>query len=181
MAKENWLPIKGYEGLYLVSDKGRVKTLHERFSYCRDNDNILSAQLCNNGYYMVALCKDGKVKRYSVHRLVATAFVPNPHPKKYKYVNHIDENKLNNNAENLEWCTMLQNINHSHGLEKMHAGSIRHNSKPVAIYKDGELVKTFSSATEAAKYIGDFQQNVSSCCYGKAKQVKGYQCKFINN
>lgn len=101
-----------YTGLYEVSNDGKVRSV-DRF---RDNNGTPVfihgreiSQFVTCLYKRVHLCKDGKEKTVSVHRLVAMAFVNNPNPDKYKEVNHIDENKLNNNADNLEWCTRSYN------------------------------------------------------------------------
>lgn len=173
---EIWKDIEGYEGLYQVSNWGRVRSLHRKHSYCKSRDNILSNNLSPN-YYHVALCKDGKVIRRQVHRLVAENFIPNPN--NYPQVNHIDENKTNNMVDNLEWVTARQNLIHSNVLKKMKQAAIKKQQKSVIMYDtNGAYLKEFESATIAAKHIGDYQQNVSACCYGKVNRVKGYVFKF---
>lgn len=103
MDKEIWKDIKGYEGLYQVSNLGRVKSL-ERKMRCRKCKKIIkTATITNKGYYRLSLCKNGKTKFYHIHRLVAQAFIPNPDNK--PTVDHIDRNKLNNNVSNLRWAT----------------------------------------------------------------------------
>lgn len=101
---EAWKDIKGYEGLYQISNIGRVKSLSRIDSRGnKRNEKILKISKNNSGYYFVGLCKNGKVKQYLIHRLVAEAFVRNPY--NYSEVNHKDEDKQNNIADNLEWCT----------------------------------------------------------------------------
>ena len=113
---EEWKAIKGYEGLYEVSNFGRIKslsrivTLEGRWGkYSRTKGERIMAQMLDGQkhYLMVSLCKNGTVKRYLVHRLVAQAFVENPY--NLPEVNHKDENKTNNHFENLEWCTHQYN------------------------------------------------------------------------
>lgn len=111
---EIFKPIKGYEGLYEVSNLGRVKSLpkfhHTRFSGYTEKEKILKCRTDSYGYQMVALCKDGEQKNYLVHRLVAYTFLENPY--KYDSINHKDENKLNNCVENLEFCNRYYNNNY---------------------------------------------------------------------
>ena len=101
---EIWRPIAGYEGLYEVSDQGRVRSLWFGKS------KILMPMKVGHGYHQVKLYKDSNSKNMYVHRLVAEAFIPNP--QALPQINHIDENKLNNAASNLEWCTASYNINY---------------------------------------------------------------------
>lgn len=118
--KEVWRPIKGYEGLYEVSNLGRVKSVQRTTTlkgyagkiYTRIHRERILSQLFDgrNCYLQVGLCKNGKSKRYLVHRLVAEAFIVNP--LSLPEVNHIDENKTNNFSTNLEWCTHKYNNNY---------------------------------------------------------------------
>ena len=94
--EEIWCPIKGYENIYEVSDKGRVKSL--KFG----KERILKLGITTDGYLMVKLLKNGEKKNLLVHRLVAQTFIPNP--DNLPEVNHKDENKENNSVQNLEWC-----------------------------------------------------------------------------
>jgi hypothetical protein len=102
-SNEMWLPIKSWEGLYEISNKGRVKSLRK---------NILLKEIEDNyGYLVIHLRNSPLSKIYKIHRLVAEAFIPNPFNK--RTVNHIDLNKKNNNINNLEWSTHLENNNHA--------------------------------------------------------------------
>lgn len=107
MENEIWKPIKGYEGKYFVSSLGRIKSLPNR---SRRTELILKPQ--NQTYSFIDLCKDGKVKKLTIHRIVAINFLDNPQNK--PDVNHIDGNKHNNKLSNLEWVTKSENIKHSY-------------------------------------------------------------------
>ena len=113
---EIWKDIKGYEGLYQVSNFGRIRSLTRQVEngkglYVRNGQEMKQAY-SSTGYKIVALCKDGKRKMFKVHRLVAIAFIDNPLNK--KEVNHIDGNIENNLMENLEWVTHRENIIHAY-------------------------------------------------------------------
>ena len=111
---------------------------------------------------------DNKIsKQYSVHRLVAMTFIDNPN--NYKIVNHIDENKLNNNVKNLEWCTLLQNTIHSCG-KKVSKINIKSN----------KIIKTYNCLNDAAKELNIKQAtNISLACKNKRKTAYGYKWKFV--
>ena len=116
---EIWKDIEGYENKYQISNLGNVKSLE---TWTGDKyikrEKILKNMVYGNGYYYVCLSKNGKVKKYKVNRLVAQAFIPNPENK--PFTNHIDGDKLNNNVDNLEWCTQSENMKHASkmGLRK---------------------------------------------------------------
>ena len=101
MTVETWKDISGFEGIYQVSNRGNV----------RRNGRIKSQAIDHGGYCTVSLSVQSKQRTMSVHRIVATAFIPNPDGK--RTVNHKDGNKLNNSVENLEWATHSENIVHA--------------------------------------------------------------------
>lgn len=114
--QEIWKDIEGYEGLYQVSNLGRVKSLDKYInsgiknnSYVKRKEKILKLKF-NQGYYEVTLTHNHKRRFCKVHRLVAQAFIPNPN--NFPQVNHKDENKLNNCVENIEWCDAKYNCNY---------------------------------------------------------------------
>ena len=162
MIKEIWKDKKDYEGHYQVSNCGRVKSI--KFG----KERILKPVPNSFGYLFVNLCKDGKVKAFTVHRLVAEAFIPNPN--NYKEVNHKDEDKSNNVVTNLEWCDRKYNCNYGTRTEKC--------SKPVLQYTlDGESVREWESTAECSRN-GFNQGAVAACCLGKLKKYKDFIWKY---
>lgn len=169
MTKEIWKPIKGYEGLYEVSNTGKVKSLGGKRT--KKYESILK-QVKTNCYLQVTLCKDGKIKNCRVHRLVATAFLHNP--ENLPEVNHKDENKENNRVDNLEWCSRKYNNNYGTLRERM----VKKLSKPVLQYtKTGEFIREWSSTHEVGKN-GFRQGNIVNCCNGKLKTAYGFIWKY---
>lgn len=169
MQKEIWRDIKGYEGLYEVSDLGNVKSL-ERSIVRKDGtsyyiaERILRPRKKSEGYLDVALNKDGKAKHYRVHRLVAEMFIPNPENK--PEVNHINANKSDNRVENLEWATREENIHHAI-KEGLATTCVKNNkrSKPVAQYdKNNILIEIYPSMREAERQTGIHQGDICKCC-----------------
>ena len=159
---EEWRPVVGYEGLYEVSNMGNVKSLNYRRT---GKEGILKASKTGNGYQKVQLFKDGKGKFYKVHQLVATAFCENPHG--FKEVNHIDEDKTNNCADNLEFCSRSYNINYGTRNQK--------TSKPViSIDKRTGLILEFVSSKEASRQTDIDQSHITACCKGKRKSAGGF-------
>lgn len=167
---ETWKPIKE-DARYFVSDQGNV--------YSTITNKMLSQKVRSNTcpYYYVSFRKNGKLKHKNVHRLVAEAFVENPHKK--PCVNHIDGNKLNNRAENLEWVTDAENQQHafSMGLSKTPSNriekAIASRQRRVKNITTGEI---FESIVESAKAIGGQHSGVSKCLNGTRKHYKG--CQF---
>lgn len=111
MEKEIWKEVSGWEGLYAVSNLGRIKSLRTKGRGIVKPNHILSQRLNRQGYPYVNLARSGKYKTVYVHRLVGIAFVENKN--NYQFLNHMDGNKSNNNASNLEWVTAQENILHA--------------------------------------------------------------------
>jgi len=178
---EIWKDIKGYEGRYQVSNMGRVKSL-ERVTIRKDGsklpvkERILKPCTKPNGYLQVVLCaSSGKRETPKIHRLVCEAFHENP--KNKPCVNHIDENKANNVASNLEWCTYEENLNHG----THNARSAKARSKPVGQYTlEGELVKVWQSTMEVERELGFLNGNISAAARGEYKAAYGYVWKYID-
>ena len=168
---EQWKAIAGYEGLYEVSDKGRVKSLgNNKFG----KEKILKPQKTYDGYLQVDLYKDGKLKHSKVHRLVAEAFIQNPN--NLYTVNHKDEVKTNNVASNLEW--MSRKDNNNYGTHNKRVAEAL--SKQVQMFdkSTGELLATFPSTNEADRVTGIDHGNISKCCLGKYKSAGGYIWRY---
>lgn len=174
---EIWKPVKDYEGLYEVSSAGNVRSLPRKTAYRGKfsrtiSGHVLKPRINRYGYGRVALARNGKSVNKSVHRLVAEAFLENPFHK--PQVNHIDENKLNNRVENLEWVTNLENALHGSRVERI-SNSRR---KPVqALSEDGVVMYSFKSAQEAG--LNGFNSgSVTQCCKGNQKKHKGLIWKY---
>lgn len=192
--EEIWKDIKGYEGLYQVSNLGRVKSLGNGNSN-RSKLKIMKTTLSHKGYPMITLRKDDKSKTFSVHRLVAIHFIPNP--DNLPQVNHIDEVKTNNRIDNLEWCTNEYNHNYGTRIERVRQkqignpkmktclgkfGKDHHTSKPIVqLTMDGKLVRIWFSAADAIRENGYDKSSVSSCCTGKRKTAYGYKWMHLDD
>lgn len=169
MTEEIWKDIKGYEGLYQVSDLGRVK------SFKRDSERILKPLTKTTGYKSVTLSnKQVKHQSINVHRLVADAFIPNPDNK--PQVNHIDEDKTNNMVSNLEWVTAKENANHGTAIErrKQHPNSHCNRKKIVCTTTSDE----YSSISEAANELNLSAGNIINVVRGRYKQTGGYTFEY---
>ena len=156
MNTEIWKSIADYEGLYEVSSLGRVKSL--KFG----KEKILKPQKDGSGYLQVQLWRNGKMKAFKVHRLVAEAFLPNP--LGLPEINHKDEVKTNNIVSNLEWASRWDNMHYGTLYERTTAA----RSKAVEASKFSdfrEIELSFNSTAEAGRN-GYSSGNVSSCCRG---------------
>ena len=157
--KEIWLDIKGYEGLYQVSNLGRIKSLKGR------KEKIRKLGLGTSGYNFVGLIKNGMVKYPQIHRLVAEAFIPNPENK--PQVNHKDKNRQNNVVDNLEWCSAKYNINYS-------------LSRAINQYDlKGNLIKTWKSSMEIERETKIDHSNIIRCCNGEIKKSHNYLWEYV--
>lgn len=169
---EIWKNITGYEGLYQVSNLGRVKsTQYHNGTY----ERILKPSKGKNGYLSVALYKDKKCKWHLVHRLVAQAFLDNP--DNLSQINHKDECKTNNIVDNLEWCSASYNLNYNDGRKRRAEKQINgKRSKTVYQYSlNGEFVKEWKSLMEIKRSMGFSVGNIGQCCLGKRKTSYGYR------
>ena len=190
---EEWRQIQGYEGLYEVSNLGRVKSL-ERYDKMGRliKEKTLNPRKHKKGYLYVGLSKDGIQKKYSIHRLVAIAFIPNPN--NLPQVNHKDENKENNCLDNLEWCTNEYNCNygnHGKNISKSLLGgtlseqtrqrmSEARSIKIVQLSLNGKLIKIWNSLRETDKF-GYRHACISECCRGLRKTHKKFKWMYYND
>ena len=174
MAEEIWCPIKGYEGLYGVSDQGRVRSL--KFG----KERILKPVRMPKGYLQVNLYKNGEMKTYRLHRIVAKTFIPNP--QNLLEVNHKDENKENNSVQNLEWCT--DKYNQNYGTRNKRISEKNTNGKlsklVLQFTKDGEFVREWKSSSEIERNLNYSRGHISKCCNGKRKSAYNFIWKFKN-
>ena len=178
--QEVWKDIKDYEGIYQISNFGRIKSLaRKRIITYTTKEKILKPIKRRDGYLGFNL----RGKNISQHRILAQYFIPNK--KDLPFVNHIDGNKANNNLKNLEWCTVSQNVLHAYYIlghkaeaQKGKFGKNHHVSKKI-IQKSlrGKIIKIWDSGMDAVR-AGFESSCISRCCYGKYKKHKGYIWEF---
>lgn len=173
MKTEIWKDIQGYEGLYKVSSYGRVyaysKPKYNGVTYYNHEGRFLKIADNGVGYKFVNLLgKDGKYKKFYVHRLVASAFIPNPN--NLPQVNHKDERPENNNVENLEWCTQKYNNNYGGRMSKQLATMVLHNFNiPIDVYdRKGEFICSFDFTKSAARFANTSREKIIMECEGVA-------------
>lgn len=160
-----WKDIENYEGLYQVSNYGEIKNIKR--------NTILKLGINKYGYCYVILNKNNKSKWHSVHRLVAKAFIDNINNN--KCVNHKDENKQNNKANNLEWCTYKYNNNYGTRVEKVRKAT----SKKVIQYdSQNNFIKIWSSIITASINTNTNRHSIVSCCKKKQKTAGGYKWEY---
>ena len=183
---ELFVDVKGYEGLYQISNLGTVKSLEH--SIIRSNgkkqtfkERIIKPVLTKDGYYIVSLWKKGKGDRRLVHRLIAEHFIPNPDNK--PFIDHINTNRADNRIENLRWCTPKENNNNpitcnnrSHKYNVTAYGFKNGHSKPVVRLANGdEKDVVFPNAFSTNVY------SVGKCCKGEIKTSGGYKWQYVED
>jgi predicted transcriptional regulator YheO len=169
---EQWKAISGYPN-YLISNTGKV--------YTKNRGKLLSPKVDRYGYYAVGLCKNNKVKHFTIHRLVATAFLPLV--DNCNVVNHKDGNKQNNNADNLEWTTVSGNTKHCFNTNKEFKTQVLNNakrgaetkSKSIAVYLAGVFVGRYNSIIETANSLKINRKTVYNALHSKYSNRKGYK------
>ena len=162
MNKEIWRDVNGYENLYEVSNLGNVRRKGKRKNLYKSLRN----------YYVVKLSKNNIKKCYSIHRLVAQAFIPNLYNK--KQINHIDGDKLNNNVNNLEWVTQSENTKHAYKLKLLKPTKI----SPVYQYDlQGNFIKEYKSIKDAREQ-NPHSSKITECCQGNRKTAGGFIWRY---
>lgn len=180
MEKEIWKPVVGYEGLYEVSNLGRIKSIN---LYAHKEPVILSTSQRKDGYLNIHLSKNNICKTYTVHRVVALAFIPNPN--NLEMINHKDENRANNRVENLEWCSRKYNQLYSIKLHPerkrlfynnfldengrsnspMLISEARKRKEPIAYLDENlEIVKIYNNWVEVKKDFPECDYNIYETC-----------------
>lgn len=167
---EVWKDIQGYEGVYQVSNLGRVRSLDRRVSHPKGGKRFNKGQIIKpginlQGYLFVQLSIGSKICTKRVNRLVAEAFIPNP--ENLPVVNHKDKNRVNNSVDNLEWCTVKYNNRYSRAKEVLQFD------------KNGNFIAAWDAVTDASRATGINKGNIVQCCKGKRhKTAGGYIWKY---
>ena len=172
--REKWKDIEGYEGKYKVSNFGRVLSLERKCKHSKKGEKIVPERILKagkdkDGYLQVQLCKNGTSKMFKVHKLVARAFLKNPFD--LPSINHIDENKQNNRADNLEFCTPKYNNNY--GTAKQRAGE-KHRKPVICV----ETAVVYPSLKQAK--MGTGAGHISECCKDERRTSGGYHWRFYD-
>lgn len=171
--EEIWKDIPGFEGLYQVSNMGRVKSFCKSEKMGKPDEYILNPTDAENGYANVTLYKSNVRKKFLVHRLVAQAFLPNPN--NLPQINHKDENRFNNRVDNLEWCTAKYN-NH-YGTARIRV-SITKGQKICQYLLTGEWIATYASLSIASELTGVPKHSISDCLAGHSLSGRNYVWKY---
>ena len=192
LPKQIWKDIEGYEGLYQVSNTGKVRSMNYNKT---GKVKRLKPAIDSDGYLRLGLYKDGKQRYYSVHRLVAMTFIPNPN--NLPCVNHKDENKTNNCVDNLEWISHLDNMNYGTRNERLSEsrkgqnnpmygkkGKDNPTSKPILMIDKHTTkpIACFDCVGDANEYLGKprYNSTINKCAKGYSKTSGGYIWKYVN-
>ena len=175
---EIWKDVKGYEGSYQVSNLGRVKSLDRIIVYSNGRIHNQKGKNINgfintSGYMSVDLYKNGKSKKHYIHRLVATMFIDNPRDK--NEINHIDENKLNNCAKNLEWCTSSENKRSGTVVERANkTRKDKHVGEKSIVQFDlnHNFIKEYRCIEDAISETGINRKSIYNSCNKRVKPTR---------
>jgi len=159
--------IKGFNGFYLIRESGEIYSLY--------SNKIRKPRLQNNSYLIADLYVKGVRYQKLVHRLVAETFIDNP--LGLPVVNHKDFNKLNNRANNLEWCTYKYNLEYSGTIKRANIATSK-AIKQITV-NTNQIIKAFNSIMDAERETGISNSNISECCSGKRKTAGGYKWEIV--
>lgn len=178
---EIWKPVKDYEGLYEVSNFGRVRSVDHYVKQPNPHDGklqqvlrrgcVMKPSFTGSGYLHLSLSSGlRKYKTFQIHRLVAIHFIENP--ENLAEVNHKNEDKTDNRVENLEWCSRQYNVYYGNNTK----------TKPVLQMDDnGNVIKKFRSAREAAMILGLNHSSISGVCKGRFYKTGGYRWRYADD
>lgn len=193
---EVWKPVIGWEGFYEVSNLGRAKSLARTKRNGKGRvympERILKPFPNTQGYLCIDLRREGESHKKTLHRLIASAFIPNPDNK--PCIDHIDTNRQNNTVDNLRWCTVLENRhnpisevkyskggmmgkNHPEKRKRKIRESQPHSRAVLQFTKEGELIAEYQSVNAAARAVGASQSNMTHACAGR-KSCSGYLWRY---
>lgn len=175
MEQEIWKDIKGYKGLYQVSNYGNIRSLGKHVNG-RNSKRFVKGKIIKlfddkDGYKIVNLYKKSKMKQFRIHRLVAIAFIPNPN--NYPIINHKNEIKNDNKVENLEWCSNKYNCNYGTRNDKIRKRINQYDLQ-------GNYIKSWDSIIQVERELNIFHSRIIEVCKGKRKQIGGYIWKYAN-
>lgn len=177
---EIWKDIEGYEGLYQISNFGRVKSLERRVRAKKPGttqlirEKIRKLSYTTEGYSYVVLAKEGVNKTFLVHRIVAKTFIPNP--ENLPCVNHKDENKQNDFVENLEWCTYSYNNTYKDIHRRRNLDNV--NRKVIQYDLEMNEIKRWDSLIEPCSFYGIAVGNMIKCCKGERIHCAGFKWRY---
>lgn len=188
---ESWKDIKGFEGYYQISTeqivRGLKRTVKKPFGFRTVRERIIKTYLHNCGYWQVLLRKEGKTKRFVIHRLVADAFIPNP--LNLPQVNHKNGIKTDNRIENLEWVTEKQNINHAwrtglidiEGVKERGKAAAKKSRLPIIqLSLEGKVLKVYESMSKAQELTQIPAPNIIEVCKNRRKTAGGFLWCYLN-
>lgn len=177
---EIWKDVRDFEGIYQVSNLGRLKALEREVLVCggatrRIPEHIIKPMKCKNGYYEASFSLKQRRTVRLLHRVVADAFIPNPF--NLPEVNHKDENIANCRADNLEWCTSKYNANY--GTRNARMMVLRKTKRVAQRTKDGEFINCFKSIADAERVTGVDNTTITRACKGKQKTAGGFVWQYV--
>ena len=182
LENEEWKIIDGFDGMYLISNYGRLKSLKGK------KERILKTFINCHGYEQISILHNKQKHKLGIHRLVAMAFIDNSN--NYPVVNHKDEVKTNNHVSNLEWCTVEYNNNYgtrNQRLSELNKGannpnfgkhSLSPKRKVIQLTLDENYIKTWDGIREIERTLGVHHSHISDCCKGKRKSIGGYKWQY---